>query len=362
LCDESTSFISVQRDQISSLASAKWTDFSARRIIGPLGRLNSGQLPPTLGVAQGLVKGKAFGLTKSCSWPKNWMRLCIYFVLSVILFSMPHCFLYGEDGEKTITATNATTGQPIPKELEGVGITQNLDAQIPLDLEFLDSTGKPVTLGQLINGKLPTIITMNYSDCPMLCSLQLNGLIDAIKSMTWQLGRDYQIITVSIDPLESPERAQLTKQKYLEAYGRMGSANGWLFLTSRKAEQIKKLADCIGFGYKYLPEKKQYIHPALLTICTPEGRVSKYFSGIKYNPRDLRLALFEAGEGKVGSAVDQVLMYCFHYDPESGTYSWAAMRFMRIGGVLTLIFLGAMLAIFWMRERRKSKNIEMATN
>jgi protein SCO1 len=242
-----------------------------------------------------------------------------------------------------------------PKELEGVGITQNLDAQIPLDLEFTDSTGKKVSLGQLIDGKLPTILTMNYSDCPMLCSLQLNGLIDAIKPMNWRLGEEYQIITVSIDPLESPERSQLTKQKYLEMYGRVGSSSGWIFLTSQKQERIKKLADCIGFGYKYLPDTKQFVHPALLTICTPGGRVSRYFSGIKYNPRDLRLALYEAGEGKVGSAVDQVLMLCFHYDPESGTYSWAAIRLMRIGGVFTLIILGSMLSIFWIREYRKAK-------
>jgi protein SCO1 len=138
-------------------------------------------------------------------------------------------------------------------------------------------------------------------------------------------------------------------------YGRVGSAAGWIFLTSQKQDRIKKLADCIGFGYKYLPDRRQFVHPALLTICTPRGRVSRYFSGIKYNPRDLRLALYEAGEGKVGSAVDQVLLLCFHYDPESGTYSWAAIRLMRIGGVLTLIILGGTLSIFWIRELRKAK-------
>jgi protein SCO1 len=252
----------------------------------------------------------------------------------------------------------AQTKDSLPKGLEGVTITQNLDAQIPLDLEFTDSSGKKVILGQLFDGKLPTILTMNYSDCPMLCSLQLNGLIDAIKPMNWTLGKEYQIITVSIDPLESPERAQLTKQKYLEMYGRVGSSSGWIFLTSQKQERIKKLADCIGFGYKYLPDKRQFVHPALLTICTPGGRVSRYFSGVKYNPRDLRLALYEAGEGKVGSAVDQVLMLCFHYDPESGTYSWAAIRLMRIGGVLTLIILGGTLSMFWIREFRKAKRLQ----
>jgi protein SCO1/2 len=246
----------------------------------------------------------------------------------------------------------------LPKDLEGVTIKQNMDAQIPLDLEFTDSSGKKITLGQLFDGKLPAILTMNYSDCPMLCSLQLNGLIDAIKTMNWNLGEQYQIITVSIDPLESPERAQLTKQKYLEQYGRLGSGAGWHFLTSQKEERIRKLADCIGFGYKYDPAKKQFMHPALLTICTHGGRVSRYYSGIKYNPRDLRLSLFEAGEGKVGSVTDQVLLLCFHYDPESGSYSWAAIRLMQFGGALTLIILACTLSMFWVREWRKSKRAQ----
>ncbi len=244
----------------------------------------------------------------------------------------------------------------LPKDVEGVTITQNLNAQIPLDLKFTDSNGKEITLGQLLDGKLPAILTMNYSDCPMLCSLQLNGLVDAIKPMSWNLGQQYQIITVSIDPLEPPERAQLTKQKYLEDYGRLGAASGWHFLTTQKEDRIKKLADCIGFGYRYVPEKRQFMHPALLTICTPEGRVSRYFSGIKYNPRDLRLSLFEAGEGKVGSVTDQVLMLCFHYDPASGSYSWAAMRLMQFAAALTLIILAGVLAVFWIREWRKAKH------
>ena len=134
-----------------------------------------------------------------------------------------------------------------------------------------------------------------------------------------------------------------------------GAARDGDFLTTQKEERIRTLADCIGFGYKYDPAKKQFMHPALLTICTPEGRVSRYFSGIKYNPRDLRLSLYEAGEGKVGSVTDQVLMLCFHYDPESGSYSWAAIRLMQFGGALTLIILAGMLTIFWLREWSKAK-------
>jgi protein SCO1/2 len=288
-------------------------------------------------------------------------RWLLSMLLSMSFWQAQALQLFAEDakqapvGKQAAGAPDASSAQGMPKEIDGVGITQNLDAQIPLDLEFIDSDGKKIALGQLFDGRLPAILTMNYSDCPMLCSLQLNGLIDAIKPMTWKLGEDYQIITVSIDPLEPPERAQLTKQKYLEMYGRTGCAAGWRFLTTQKNERIKKLADCIGFGYKYLPDQRRYAHPALLTICTPDGRVSRYFSGIKYNPRDLRLALYEAGEGKVGSAVDQVLLICFHYDPLTGTYSWAAFRIVQIGGVLTVVVLGGALSMFWLREWRKRR-------
>jgi len=244
-----------------------------------------------------------------------------------------------------------------PKELEGVGIFEHRDAQIPLELEFTDTKGKGVSLAQLFDGKRPTILTMNYSDCPMLCSLQLNGLVEAIQPMPWNLGEQYQIITVSIDPLETPERALLTKQKYLEMYGRPGGVAGWHFLTTHKEERIKKLADTVGFGYKYLPESRQFAHAAALIICTPEGRVSRYLGGIQYDPQTLRLSLYEAGQGKVGSAMDQVLMFCFHYDPESGRYSLAANRLMQFGGILTVFVIALMLSIVWLREIRKPDRI-----
>jgi len=244
--------------------------------------------------------------------------------------------------------------EPAPKELQQVGVVEQLDAQIPLDTPFVDSSGRRVTLKDFFDGTLPVILTLNYSNCPMLCSLQLNGLLDGIQKMPWDLGNQYRIITVSIDPLETPERAALTKQKYMKLYARPGAEAGWHFLTSRSEADIKKVADTVGFHYTFDPTTRQYAHAAVIMICTPDGRVSRYLGGIEYHPQTLRLALSEASEGKVGSVFDQILLYCFHYDAEAGRYGPAAVKLMRVGGVLTLVVLGGMLVVLWRRDRRGS--------
>ncbi len=242
-----------------------------------------------------------------------------------------------------------------PDALEGVGVTEHPNAQIPLELEFTDSGGRQVKLGELFDGTRPVILTMNYSNCPKLCSVQLNGLVTAMKKMPWNLGQEYQVITVSIDPLETADRASLTKQKYLGDYGRPGSAAGWHFLVGRE-ENIKKVAETVGFGYRYVGN--QYVHAAVLIICTPEGRVSRYIYRVEYDPQTLRLSLYEAGQGRVGSSMDQVLLFCFHYDPASGRYGMAAFNLMRAGGALTLVILGGMLSVYWLREARRPKQAQ----
>jgi len=244
--------------------------------------------------------------------------------------------------------------EALPKELEGVGVTEHLDVQIPLDLEFVDSGGETVQLKEFFDGTRPVILTLNYSDCPRLCIVQLNALVDTMKRMSWELGREYQVVTVSIDPLESPARAQLTKQKYLQTYGRPGTAGAWHFLVGRE-ENIKQLAETVGFGYVYLPKTKEYVHVAVLMMCTPEGRVSRYLGGVDYDPQTLRLSLTEAAEGKVGSTMDMILLYCFHYDSASGRYGPAASNLMRAGGLVTVAIIGGTLLVFWRRERRKAK-------
>lgn len=239
-----------------------------------------------------------------------------------------------------------------PKELEGVGVTEHPDAQVPLDLEFQTAEGDSITLGDLMDAGRPVILTLNYSDCPRLCVVQLNGLVDSVSKMPWNLGQEYDVITVSIDPAELPERAKLTKQKYLEAYGRPGGGSGWHFLVGSE-ENIKKLAETVGFGYTFYAD--QYIHVAVLMILTPDGRISRYIYGVEYDPQTLKLSLVEAAEGKVGSPMDQILLYCFHYDSSSGRYGLAAFNLIRAGGAVTLAFLVAVLSLFWVREKRKTK-------
>ncbi len=252
-----------------------------------------------------------------------------------------------------ISPAQAQRTEPLPKELEGVGVTEHPGERIPLDLEFTDSDGKPVKLEQLFDGHRPVMLTLNYSNCPMLCSLQLNGLFDAMKRMPWDIGKQFEMITVSFDPLETPERARMTKQKYLEIYRRAGAAEGWHFLTGRE-EDIKKLADAVGFRYRYSSERRQYIHVAVTFILTPDGRLSRYLYGVEYDPQTLRLSLLEAAEGKIGSTADQILLFCFHYDAEKGRYAPAAFRLMQIGGGLTVLVV---VGVIWMlRRREKAKN------
>ncbi len=242
--------------------------------------------------------------------------------------------------------------EPLPKELEGVGVTEHLNEQIPLDLEFTDSDGKPVVLRELFDGKRPVLLTLNYSNCPMLCSLQLNGLFDGMGRMPWSIGDKFAMVTLSFDPLETPERARMTKQKYLEMYRRPGAAEGWHFLVGRE-ENIKKLADAVGFRYRYSAESKQYIHAAVTYVLTPDGRLSRYLYGVEYDPQTLRLSLLEAADGQIGSTTDQILLFCFHYDAEKGRYAPAAFRLMQVGGGATVLVIAGLIWILRRREKAK---------
>jgi protein SCO1/2 len=235
--------------------------------------------------------------------------------------------------------------------LEGVGVDEKLDATLPLDLKFTDADGKTRSLGSLFQQDRPVILSLNYSDCPMLCQLQLNGLVEGVKRLRWTVGEQFDVISVSIDPKERWQRARETKQRYVKQYGRPGSANGWQFLVSDE-QSIQRLAEAVGFGFRYVPERGEYAHAAVVMLCTPEGRVSRYLYGVDYPPTTLKLSLVEAGEGKIGSTLDQVLLFCFHYDAESGRYGPVARRLMQVGGVLTLLTLLVGLTPYWWRRRR----------
>lgn len=234
---------------------------------------------------------------------------------------------------------------PAPN-LKDVGVDQRLNEQIPMDLVFTDESGKPVRLADYFTDK-PVILVLAYYRCPMLCTLVLNGLVETMRDIPFTLGKDFRVVTVSFDPRETPEMAAVKRQNYLKSYGRPGTAQGWHFLTG-KEDSIRRLTQAVGFRYTYDAKNDQYIHPSGITILTPSGKISRYFFGIQYSPRDLRLSLVEAGESKIGSPTDQVLLYCFHYDPNTGKYTPSVLNFVRVGGVLVIV---AVAGFFWFLVR-----------
>jgi protein SCO1/2 len=244
----------------------------------------------------------------------------------------------------------AQRAEPLPKELEGVGIEEKPGAQVPLAAVFTDEEGKEVTLGQLMGGK-PTILALVYYRCPMLCGLVLQGLLEGLKGLPSTVGEEFQVVTISIDPLETPTLAKLKKQTYLAEYGRPAAAAGWRFLTG-KEKDIRAVADSLGFYYKWNEERGEYAHGAGIFVLTPQGKLARTLYGVLFPPRTLKLALSEAREGK-SSVGDKILLYCFHYDANEGRYVVAANRIMRLGGLATMLTLGTWLAVAWKKGKRE---------
>lgn len=241
-----------------------------------------------------------------------------------------------------------------PKRLSGIDVEEHLDEKLPLGVAFKNEQGQTVTLRDFFDGTRPVIFTLNYSNCPMLCSLQLNGFVESLKQLEWSAGKEFRIVTVSLDPAEAPATAAQTKARYLKQYGRAGAETGWSFLTGAES-QIKALAAAIGFKYGYNEARQEYVHPAAIAIATPDARVARYLYGIEYHPKTLRLSLAEASEGKIGSTVDRLILYCFHYDETEGRYAPVARNIMRLGGAIALIVLGGALASLWLAELRNKK-------
>lgn len=250
-------------------------------------------------------------------------------------------------------ASAADRMEQAPAGLVGVGIDEKRGARTPMMREFTDEDGRTVRFKELVNGK-PAILMLGYYECPMLCSLVLNGLVDTLRDMRWTPGNEFDVIFVSINPRESHTLAKLKKQNYVKSYGRPQSAAGWHFLTGEEPD-IRALARAAGFNYKFDKKQNQYAHAAALMFLTPDGRVSSYMSGVKYDPKAVRLALFKASNGKIGSASDKIYLSCYHYDAAAGTYAPAAVKIMQFGGLLTLIALGLVVGGYWVNERaRKS--------
>lgn len=236
--------------------------------------------------------------------------------------------------------------------LEGVGIDQRLGEQLPLDVTFRDENGTSVRLGDYF-GKKPVVLTLVYYSCPMLCNQVLNGLTSALDIITFDIGKEFDVVTVSFDPRETPDLATSKKETYIQWYKRAGASEGWHFLTGDKAS-IDKLTEAVGFHYKFDPATNQFVHASGIMLATPDGKLARYFYGIEYSPKDLRLGLIEASEKRIGNPVDRLLLYCFHYDPSAGKYSAAVMNILRLAGVATFAGLVAML---WLLRRKRPSQL-----
>jgi protein SCO1/2 len=271
--------------------------------------------------------------------------------------------LGSSDASANVQAADRT--EAAPTRLRGVDVTEHLGVRLPGELELTTAEGARVRLADLQPKDRPLILTFNYSNCPMLCSLQLNGLVEGLRNIDRVLGRDFDLLTVSLDPAEDTARLLAMKDRYITQYlaGKNASPGqveatrrGWHFAHGNEAT-IKAVTGRVGFSYGYNEERKEYVHPASIVFLTPSGNVARYLYGIEYHPRTLSLSVVEVSEGKVGGSMDKLLLYCFHYDETEGRYAPVAMNIMRVGGSLTALTLGGVLAAFWMRESRKNKQL-----
>lgn len=243
------------------------------------------------------------------------------------------------------------TAQHEPAVLGSVSLEQRLQEFIPLDVVFWDETGRQVPLRDYF-GRQPVILSLVYYDCPNLCTLVLNGLLKTLRALSLTVGEHFNVLIVSINPDDTPALAAAKKAQYVRGYGRAGAANGWHFLTG-SSEAIQRLAQAVGFHYTYDATREQFAHASGMMVLTPQGQLARYFYGVEYAPRDVRLSLVEAAASKIGSPIDQLLLLCYHYDPQSGTYSLAILRALRVAGVATVVALGTGVGVMLYRERRK---------
>lgn len=293
---------------------------------------------------QGLQAARLAGKTPALRWGLGIIMLVCGLAVSV---------------GRAQTAPDAVAGPP-PQGFTDAVVVSKADAQVPLDLQFVDEEGKTVTLRQYFVAGKPVIVAMVYYECPMLCGLTLNGLLEGIRPLPLALGKDYQIITVSFNPREKPSLAKSKKAKFMEALGWSGTqaanaAAGWHFLTTPTDEPAQALGQALGFGYKYDIVNKQYLHQAAIYICMPDGRVSRLIADVHFETKMLQDSLTHASEGQIGSPLLQFARFCglVHYDEGTGKYVAVARNIMRAGGLLTLLVLGGFLGTFWYREHKK---------
>jgi protein SCO1 len=257
----------------------------------------------------------------------------------------------------TLIASPALAQPALPPALRDVDFEQRLDARVPLDLRFRDENGQTVQLGECFGDK-PVILVLAYFRCPMLCTEVLNGLVRALLDVRFDAGKEFSVVIVSFDHRETPAMATAKKKTYVDRYGRPGAAAGWHFLTGEE-DAIQHLTQAVGFRFHYDARHDQFAHSSGIMLLTPEGRISRYFYDINYPARDLRLGLVEASQRRIGSPVEKLLLFCFHYDPMEGRYGPAVMNLVRLGGVATVLGLGLFMGVLWRQERRRKTGVKV---
>jgi protein SCO1/2 len=274
--------------------------------------------------------------------PKAYLRLLSLAILLVLeMFS-----------------NEALSQSQLPEAVRNVGIDQRLNEQLPLDLEFRNEEGRLVALGDFFHDK-PVILSLVYHECPMLCSEVLEGMLRSFRVLRFDVGKEFEVLTISFNPREDAPLAKSAKESYIHRYKREGAAEGWHFLTGDQTS-IDRLTQAVGFRYRYDAQKNQYAHAGGIMVLTPQGRLSRYFYGIEFAPKDLRLGLVEASENKIGSIVDQVLLFCYHYDPVTGKYGFVILATMRIVGVAFVLGLAGYVVVMLRRERAIPGGVKVA--
>lgn len=274
---------------------------------------------------------------------KPWLKATVVALLLAVA-STASAQLYQEP--KGLGAANVK-----PTILDKVGIDQRLNEQLPLETTFHDESGRTVQLGDYFKNK-PVVLALVYYTCPMLCSEVLNGLTGSLKMLQFTAGKEFEVVAISINPHESPADALKKRAGYIQRYHRAGAEAGWHFLTGDEAS-IQAVAKAAGFRYTWDPSVQQYAHASGIMVVTPQGKLAQYYYGIEYSPRDLRLGLINASENKIGSLVDQLLLYCYHYDPATGKYSLAILKIVRIAGAATALGIGLLVMVLLRREHQK---------
>jgi len=288
---------------------------------------------------------------RSAGQPRAAVPTCYSIAAAALLLMLAVVPLFAQGGPMSGGGIMSPPVNQPPVGLEFVGIEQHLNAEVPANLEFKDELGNPVKLAGYFGHGRPVILNLGYYQCPMLCSELLEGLVGSMKALTFNLGQDFDVLTVSFDPRETTEMAAAKKRDIMKRYGRANADQGWHFLTG-KADQIEALTKAVGFQFQFDPKTEQYAHAAAIVMLTPDRHVSGYFYGVEFSPKDLRLGLVQASRNKIGNIGDQVLLYCYHYDPRTGKYGAVVSNILKLAALATMLILGTFVFVMFRADRR----------